>query len=100
MARTGQVVFFGAKAEWTIGCCKPISKMLEGTIFPSMQEKDRVHTTRISDTSFVIEGDSDDERKTHVHLFLGSRVALIAAMPRDCWNCRACHWTAVQNSFT
>ena len=61
-------MYCGAKAEWTIGSCKSISKMLEGTVFSSVEEKDRVHLTRTSDTSSMIEGDSDDERKTHVRL--------------------------------
>ena len=62
-------------------------------------EKDRVHLTRTSDTSCMIEGDSDDERKTRVHLILGSRKTLMSTMPRECWNCRVYHWTAEQNSF-
>ena len=40
---------------------------LEGTVFSSVEEKDRPHMTRTSHTSFMIEGDSDDERKTGVH---------------------------------
>ena len=39
----------------------------------------------------MIEGDSDDERKTRVHLILGSRETLMSTMPRDCWNPRVFH---------
>ena len=56
-----------------------------------MDEKDRAHLTRTSDTSCTIEGDFDDERKT--------RKTLMSTMPHDCWNCRVYHWTAVQNLF-
>ena len=45
--------------------------MLEGTVFSSVEERDRGHLTRTSDTSSMIEGDSDDERKTRVHLIFG-----------------------------
>ena len=47
----------------------------------------------------MIEGDSDDERKTRVHLILGSRKTLMSTLPRECWNFRVYHWTAEQNSF-
>ena len=67
----------GAEAEWTIDSCKPISKMPEGTVFSSGEEKDCAHLTRASDTSCLIEGDSDDERKTRVHLTYGSRKTLM-----------------------
>ena len=50
---------------------------------PVTDEKDRAHLTRTSDTSCMIEGDSDDEHKT-----------LMTTVPRDCWNCREYHWTA------
>ena len=73
--------------------------MLEDTVFSSVEEKDRVHLTRTSDTPSMIEGYSDDERKTRVHLTLGSRKILTSTMARDCWNCRVYHWTTVQNSF-
>ena len=73
--------------------------MPEGTVFLSVEEKDRVHLTRTSDTSCMIEGDSDDERKTRVHLILVSREAPMFTTPRDFWNPRVYHWTAVQNSF-
>ena len=66
---------------------------------PVTDEKDRAHLTRTSDTSCMIEGDSDDERKTRAHLTLGSHRTLMSTVPRDCWNCREYHWTAMQNSF-
>ena len=47
----------------------------------------------------MVEGDSDDERKTRVHLSFGRRKTLMSTVPRDCWNCRVFHSTAVQNSF-
>ena len=65
--------------------------MLEDTVFSSVEEKDRVHLMRTSDTSSMIEGDSDDESKTRVHLTSGSRETLMSTMPRDCWNCRVYH---------
>ncbi len=34
-SHTGQLVYCGTEAEWTIGSCKPISETLEGTIFSS-----------------------------------------------------------------
>ena len=73
--------------------------MPEGTVFSSAKEKDRARMTRTSDTSCMIEVDSDDARKTRVHLILGSRKTLMSTVPRDCWNCRVHHWTAVQNLF-
>ena len=73
--------------------------MPRSTVFSSVEEKDRVHLTRTSDTSSMIEGDSDDERKTRVHLVLGSRKALMPTMPRECSNCRVYQWTAEQNPF-
>ena len=63
-------MYCGAKAEWTVGGRESISEMPEGTVFSSVEEKDRVHLTRTSDTSSMIEGDSDDERKTHVRSIL------------------------------
>ena len=48
-----------------------------------MEEKDRAHLTRTSDTSCVVEGDSDDERKTRVHLTFGSRKTLMSTVPRS-----------------
>ena len=45
--------------------------------------KDRAHLTHTSDTSCMIEGDSDDKRKTRFHLILGSRKTLLSTMPRD-----------------
>ena len=57
-------MYCGAEAEWIIGSCKLISKMLEGTLFSSVEEKDRADMTQTSDTSCMIEGGSDDERKT------------------------------------
>ena len=48
--------------------CKSISKTSEGTVFSLEEKKDRAHLTRTSDTSCMIEGYSDDERKTRVHL--------------------------------
>ena len=72
-------MYCGATAEWTVGSCESISLMPGGTVFSSVEEKDRVHLTRISDTTNMIESDSDDERKTRVHLILGSR----------CQQCRA-----------
>ena len=92
-------MYCGAKAEWTVGSRKPISEMPEGTVFSSVDEKDRIHLTRTSDTSCMIEGGSDFERETRVHSILGSRKTLMSTVPRDCWNCRVDHWTAVQNSF-
>ena len=56
------------------------AKMPEGTVFSSVEEKDRAHLTRTSDTSCMIEGDSDDERKT---VILGRRKTLMSTMPRD-----------------
>ena len=70
-----------------------------GTVFSSVEEEDVVHLTLTSDASSMIEGDSDDERKTHVHLILGSRKTMMSTKPRECWNCRVYHWTAEQNSF-
>ena len=54
-------MYCGVEAEWTIGSCKPISKILVGAVFSSVDENDRVHLARTSDASCVIEGDSDDE---------------------------------------
>ena len=85
-------MYCGATAEWTVGSCEKISKVLGGTVFSSVEEKDRVHLTRTSDTSSMIEGDCDDERKTRVHFILGSRKSLMSTMPRECWNCRVYHW--------
>ena len=68
----------------TVGSCESISKKPGGTVFSSVEEKGRVHLTRFSDTSSMIEGDSDDERKTRVHLILGSRKTLMSTMPREC----------------
>ena len=76
-------MYCGAKAQWTIGRCKIISKMFEGTVFSSVEEKDRAHLTHTSDTSCMIEGDSDDKSKTRFHLILGSRKTLLSTMPRD-----------------
>ena len=92
-------MYCGAKGEWTVGSRKSIGEMPEGADFLSVTEKDRVHLTRTSDTSCMIESDSDDERKTRVHLILGSRKNLMSTTPRECWNCRVCHSTAEQNSF-
>ena len=39
------------------------------------------------------------ECKTRVHLTFGSRKSLMSTVPRDCWNCRVFHSTAVQNSL-
>ena len=36
---TDQLVYCGAKPELTIGKCKPSSKMPEGTVIPSAEEK-------------------------------------------------------------
>ena len=60
MTHTGQLVHRGAEAEWTIVSYKLISKMLEGTVFSSLEDKDRAHVTRTSDTSCMIEDDTDD----------------------------------------
>ena len=95
MTHTGQLVHRGAEAEWTIVSYKLISKMLEGTVISSVEDKDRDHVTRTSDTSCMIEDDTDDERKTRVHLISGSRKTLIPTMR----NCRVHHWTAVRNLF-
>ena len=92
-------MYCGATAEWTVGSCESIRKMPRGAVFSSVEEKDRVHLTRTPDASSMIEVDSDDERKTRVHLILGSRKTLMSTMPRECWNCRVYHWTAEQNSF-
>ena len=73
--------------------------MLEGTIFSFVEEKGRAHLTRTSDTSCMVEGDFDNERKTRVHLTFGSRKTLMPTVPLDFWNCRVFHSTAVQNSF-
>ena len=43
--------------------------MPEGTVFSSVEEKDRAHLTRTSDATCMIE--SDEERKTRVHLDFG-----------------------------
>ena len=69
----------GTEAE-CIGGCKPISKMPECTLFSSVEEIDRAHSTC---TSCMIEGDSDDERKTRAHLISASRKTLMSTMPRD-----------------
>ena len=92
-------MYSGAKAEWTIGGCESIRKMPEDTVFSSGEEKKSRSLTRTSDTSCMIGGVSDDERKTRVHLILRNRETLMSTMPRDCWNSRVYHWTAVQNSF-
>ena len=56
----------------SLGSCKPISKMLQGAVFSSEEEKDRAHLTRTSDTPCMIERNSDDECKTRVHLTCSS----------------------------
>ena len=56
---TDQLVYCGA-----IGSCKAIKKTSEGTVFSPVEEKDRAHLTRTSDTLCMIGGHSDDERKT------------------------------------
>ena len=76
-------MYCGAEAEWTIGSCKPISKMPEGIAFSCVEEKDRARLTRTSDTLCMIEGDSDDERKTRVPLIAGSSKTLMSTMPPD-----------------
>ena len=88
----------GTEGEWIIGSCEPISKMPEGTIFSFVEERSR-SLTRASDTSCMVEGDSDAEREARGHLTFGSRKTLTSKVPRDCWNCRVFHSTAVQNSF-
>ena len=60
--KTARANSCGAEAEWTIGSCKPTSRMPEGAVFSS-EEKDRGHLTRTSDTSCMIAGDSDDKRR-------------------------------------
>ena len=70
------------KKLWKVGHW-PISEILEGTVFSSVEETDRVHMTRTSYTSCTIEGDSDDVRKTRVRLILGKRKTLMSTMPRD-----------------
>ena len=62
--------------------------MPDGTVFSSVEEGNRVHSTRTSDTSCMIEGDTDGVRKASVHMILGSRETLMSTMPRECWNCR------------
>ena len=57
--------------------------MLEGTVFSSVEEKDRAHLTRTSDTSCMIEGESDDERKTRVRVISGSHKTLMSTVPRE-----------------
>ena len=39
MIYTSQLVYSGAKAEWTIGGCESIRKMPEDTVFSSGEEK-------------------------------------------------------------
>ena len=58
--------------------------MPEDTVFSFVEEKDRAHLTRTSDTSSMFESDSDDERKTRVHWTFGSRKTLMSTVPRDC----------------
>ena len=58
--------------------------MLEDTVFSFVEEKDRAHLTRTSDTSSMFEGDPDDERKTRVHWTFGSGKTLMSTVPRDC----------------
>ena len=54
--------------------------MPDGTVFSSVEEGNRVHSTRTSDTSCMIEGDTDGVRKTRVHMILGSRETLMSTI--------------------
>ena len=56
--------------------------MLEGTSSHFLEEKNRAHLTRTSDTPCMVEGGSDDEHKTLVHLTFGSRKTLMSTVPR------------------
>ena len=65
----GQLVYCEAMAQWTIGDCRLIDKMQEGTIVSSEKEKAAIcgSLARTSDTSCMIVGHFDDERTTRVN---------------------------------
>ena len=77
---TGQLVQCAAKAELTIGNCKPISMKPAGTVISSVEEKadDRTRLSRTSDTPSMIEGHSGDGSKTPCHFSSGSRNTLMS----------------------
>jgi len=72
---TGQFLFFGAKAQLSIGNVLPIGRMPEGTIICSLETQtgDRGNIAKASGTSCIIVGHSEDGKKTRVRLPSGAR---------------------------
>jgi len=72
---TGQFIYFGTKAELTIGNVMPVGKMPEGTIICNLESQtgDRANIAKTSGTSCIIVGHSEDGKKTRVRLPSGAR---------------------------
>jgi len=72
---TGMFIYFGAKAELTIGNVLPVGKMPEGTIICNLESQtgDRANIAKASGTSCIVVGHSEDGKKTRVRLPSGAR---------------------------
>lgn len=81
---SGQFVYCGKQAQFTIGNILPLAKIPEGTTIAMVEHKnlDRGTFARAGGTSCIIVGHSDDGKKTRIRLPSGARKTVSS-------NCRA-----------